>query len=122
TASATWSSDRWSASTTARRAPPTGTSSAAGSTTATTPPCGRSCPLPHVQPLGKPARRVPRLPPREPAPPGLGGHAVVVAHPPDPEREATALVARELAGLPRAAALRQQDHVRVGRHPVPGQV
>ena len=49
----------------------------------------------HVEPLGHPARRVPRLALREPAPPVAGRHLAVVAHPPDAERELAAVVAGE---------------------------
>ena len=65
----------------------------------------RSRPAAQVQPLGQAARRVPRLALRVPAPPAAGRHRAVVAHPPDAEREAAAVVAGELAAQPVAVAL-----------------
>ena len=54
------------------------------------------CPA-RVEPLGQAAGRVPRLALGEPAPPPGDGLLAVLAHPPDPEGELAALVARRAA-------------------------
>ena len=68
----------------------------------------------HVDPLGHPAGRVPRLARREPAPPARRRHLAVVAHPPDAEPEARGRRSPGAAGARRScAACGEDQHVGV---------
>src|SRR3954451_4171629 len=119
TASATWSSARSSGRPTATPASPSGTRSAAACSTATARPSGSCGELrdaaARVEVLRKPARRVPRRAADEPPPPSAERLLGVVAHPPDAEREALAVVVPERVGEPRATALGDDQDVGVRR-------
>src|SRR4051794_8129561 len=113
TASATWSSGRSSARTTAAPDWPSGLCWAAACSTARARPSGASADaLADVEPLRQAAGRVPDPPVREPLPPRVRAHLPVVAHPPHAEVELAAAVAVERAAQVRPALVGEDEHVR----------